>query len=209
LETLCVGVGGQRESDHGGDDQPAEPAAAVAKIDVVHMEMTDIAPAQRKSAQSWNAPRLHARSCCNEYVLGRTALLLAASAASAAEADTAPPHHVNVAPQALEARRLAGDRIVEPDAETKKKIVADQRRIAAAIFQLCIDERGAVVTTDLLHSSGYPDWDDKIRSTMRETWRYRAFELKGHLTPVCTAVTQTFKNEQAPAQRPSAPKQTT
>lgn len=127
------------------------------------------------------------------------ALLLAARAS----AEPAPPNHVNITPQALENLRVAGQRVIEPDASTKHQIEADHVRIVYVSFVACIDTTGAIASTELLSSSRYPDWDDKVRTTMLKTWRYRAYEVKGKPTPACTALTQTYKNPNAPPPKPS------
>jgi hypothetical protein len=129
-------------------------------------------------------------------VLLRVATLLLITGPVAA--DNTPPPPVNVAPQQLETVRVAGDRIIDPDPDTQKKIVADRKAAATSTFKICIDERGAMTSTDVLKASGYDEWDEKIRSTMTDIWRFRPYEVNGKPHAVCTAVTQIFKNPQPP-----------
>jgi hypothetical protein len=138
-------------------------------------------------------------------VLLRVAILLLI--AGPVEADDAPPPPVNVAPQQLETVRTAGDRVIDPDPDTQKTIIAARKPAATSTFKISLDERGAMTSTDVLKASGYDEWDEKIRSTMTDIWRFRPYELNGKPHAVCTAVTQIFKNPQAPA-RPSAPRKT-
>jgi len=39
-----------------------------------------------------------------------------------------------------------------------------------------------------MRTSGFAAYDEKIRSTIRETWRYRPYLVNGRATPVCTAL---------------------
>jgi hypothetical protein len=39
-----------------------------------------------------------------------------------------------------------------------------------------------------MKGSGFAAYDEKIRSTVRTTWRYRPFIASGRPTPVCTAL---------------------
>ena len=47
---------------------------------------------------------------------------------------------------------------------------------------------GAVNTLNVLKSSGFPAYDQKITREMRN-WRYRPYMINGKPAPVCTAVT--------------------
>lgn len=64
-------------------------------------------------------------------------------------------------------------------------------RVVAA-FEMCLDDEGAVTRVQTLESSGYPAYDEHLRSGI-ETWRYRPFEKEGKPVPVCTVVTFIYK----------------
>jgi outer membrane biosynthesis protein TonB len=125
----------------------------------------------------------------------QTRTLLAAVRIASAEK---PPTHVNVSPQTLEGLRTAGERIIEPDAETRRRIEADHARIVNANYVVCIDTSGAVVRTELLKSSHYPEWDERIRSTIVKTWRFRPYKSSEDPRSACAAITQTYTNPKAP-----------
>jgi len=103
----------------------------------------------------------------------------------------APPQ--NVSPTMLEGSRIAGDKNIVPDDDTKTAITRAEAkggpsRIVASL-KLCLDDTGAVSSVSLLKSSGYPAYDAKLIATIRTTWRYRPFIVNGRATAVCTAVT--------------------
>jgi protein TonB len=99
----------------------------------------------------------------------------------------APPQ--NVAPTALEASRIAGEKQIVPDDVTKTEINRSGKTRVIASFKLCITAAGGVNTVNMLKSSGFPAYDNKILSTIRGSWRYRPFNVNGKAVPVCTAVT--------------------
>jgi hypothetical protein len=47
-----------------------------------------------------------------------------------------PSAPMNIAPQALEARRTAGEKIIGPDEKTAQQMVSDRRPYAAAAYKL-------------------------------------------------------------------------
>ena len=98
----------------------------------------------------------------------------------------APPR--NVSPATLEAYRIAGSREIPPDLATKKEITADKKAKVIGSFKLCVDREGNVSLVSLLKSTGYPDYDTKLAAELHR-WRYKAYEIDGKPTPVCTAVT--------------------
>ena len=106
--------------------------------------------------------------------------------------DARPPSREGVSivpPGALEALRIAGDKVIEPDDATKKQIAADGRDKFVGAFKLCNALDGAISSVVVLKSTGFPAYDHKILTTIRDTWKYQPFLIDGKPAPVCTAVT--------------------
>jgi len=99
----------------------------------------------------------------------------------------APPQ--NVAPQALDANRISGEKNIVPEDHTKTEISRSNKDKLVGSFKLCITAEGNINTVSKLKSTGFPAYDDKIITTIRGEWRYRPFTVNGKPTPVCTAVT--------------------
>jgi hypothetical protein len=98
----------------------------------------------------------------------------------------APPQ--NVAPQVLEALRIAGTKLIEPDDATKKQIAASGRTRVVASFKLCVTSAGDIAAVTLLKSSGFASYDLTLQAGMRD-WKYKPYFVNGRAVPVCTAVT--------------------
>jgi periplasmic protein TonB len=99
----------------------------------------------------------------------------------------APPP--NVAPTALDANRIAGEKNIVPDDVTKTEIQRSGKDKLVGSYKLCITAEGNIAQVNQLKSTGFPSYDQKISSTIRGEWRYRPFMVNGKATPVCTAVT--------------------
>jgi periplasmic protein TonB len=99
----------------------------------------------------------------------------------------APPP--NVAPTALDANRISGEKNIVPDDVTKTEIQRSGKEKLIGSYKLCITADGAVASVTQLKSTGFVAYDNKIQSTIRGEWRYRPFMVNGKATPVCTAVT--------------------
>ncbi len=99
----------------------------------------------------------------------------------------APPQ--NVAPQAVEANRIAGEKMIVPDDVTKTEISRSGKDRLVGSYKVCLSTEGNIVAVNQLKSTGFPSYDQKIVSTIRGEWRYRAFVVNGKPAPVCTAVT--------------------
>jgi len=93
-----------------------------------------------------------------------------------------------VPPNVLNANRIAGDTNIVPDDVTKTEIQRSGKTKVIATAKLCLSTSGEVERVDLVKSSGFPNYDDKIRSAM-STWRYRPYTVNGTAVKACTAVT--------------------
>jgi TonB family protein len=80
---------------------------------------------------------------------------------------------------------LSGERQIHPDDATRTKMSRDGLTSARIIVKMCLSAAGRVTSLDMLASSGYPEYDAKIKARMR-AWRYSAF---GGDQIVCAPVT--------------------
>lgn len=98
----------------------------------------------------------------------------------------APPQ--NVPPTLLEGSRIAGTKAIVPDDDTKIAIAKAGKDKLVGSYKLCINATGALTVVQMLKSTGFTAYDDKIMREMRQ-WRYRPYAVNGRAVPVCTAVT--------------------
>lgn len=94
----------------------------------------------------------------------------------------------NVAPRAIDAYRIAGEKMIVPDPDTKRMIAAAGSPRLVGTFKLCITEHGTIASVTMLKSTEVVAYDRRIERTLYG-WRYRPFLLDGKPAPVCTAVT--------------------
>jgi TPR repeat protein len=109
--------------------------------------------------------------------------------ASGAAAAGAPRESADTVPSAvLDAHRIAGEKAIVPDPETKSAIAhAGSPRLIGS-FKLCISARGTVTNVTRLKSTGSPAYDRRIERAMYR-WKYSPFTIDGEPQPVCSAVT--------------------
>lgn len=100
-----------------------------------------------------------------------------------------PPPPPMIAPVAFEAQRIAGDRNILPDPDTRTEIIALGKERVSISYKLCLDASGNIQRVALLKSTGFPAYDRKIETTIRNEWRYQPFLIKGKPDAVCSAVT--------------------
>jgi periplasmic protein TonB len=99
----------------------------------------------------------------------------------------APP--ATVAPTALDANRISGEKLIVPDDVTKTEISRSGKDKLVGTYKLCITLDGNISSVTQLKSTGFGAYDSKIQNTIRGEWRYRPFMVNGKAAPVCTAVT--------------------
>jgi hypothetical protein len=92
-----------------------------------------------------------------------------------------------VAPNALDANRIAGDKSITPDETTQDAIGRSGKETLVSSYKVCITAEGSINTVTQLRSTGFPAYDAKIASTIRKDWRYKPYMVNGKATPVCTA----------------------
>jgi hypothetical protein len=93
-----------------------------------------------------------------------------------------------VAPTALDAFRIAGEKSIVPDEITMSAIARSGHDTLVSTYKICITTDGSVNNVSQLRSTGFPDYDAKILNTIRRDWRYRPFLVNGKPAPVCTAL---------------------
>jgi hypothetical protein len=101
-------------------------------------------------------------------------------------APAAPP--ITIPPTMLEPNRLSGDKDIEPYDATKTEIAQSGKGKLVGSYKLCVDAQGAVSTVNQLKSTGFPDYDAKIRAEMKQ-WTFKPYLNNGKPTPACTAFT--------------------
>ncbi|MGE0549627.1 MAG: hypothetical protein AB7O24_30280 [Kofleriaceae bacterium] len=99
-----------------------------------------------------------------------------------------PAAPTNIAPTMLEQSRVAGEKQIVPDDNTKVEIQRSGKDKLVGAFKLCIDTQGSVTSVSQIKSTGFPAYDAKIQKKMRTEWRYRPFLVNGKAAPACTAV---------------------
>lgn len=100
------------------------------------------------------------------------------------------PAGVAVAPRTvpvslLESSRLAGDRKIEPDDNTKVAIANRGDNVVVASFKVCLATTGSVETVSARKASAYPSYDKTIEQTIRR-WRFKPIVVEGTASSVCT-----------------------
>lgn len=103
-------------------------------------------------------------------------------------APAAPKPPEMVKPTVIEAQRIAGQKLIQPDDGTKLQMARDGRARVEASVKMCLSATGDVARTSLGRSSGYPEYDALILATM-QGWKYRPYLVNAEPTPVCTQVT--------------------
>jgi TonB family protein len=99
-----------------------------------------------------------------------------------------PPKVETITPQALEAQRISGEKNIVPDDVTKTEIQRSGKNRLVVPVKLCVNEGGRVTSVNVMKSSGFTAYDNKIKREM-QTWKYRPFMVNNKAAPVCTAIT--------------------
>jgi hypothetical protein len=94
----------------------------------------------------------------------------------------------SVPPVQLEPLRIAGEKSIMPDDQTKTELDAAGTHRLVGAFKLCLDRAGSVSSVSVLKPTGASRYDEKILTKMGE-WRYKPFLDAGVPVPVCSAVT--------------------
>lgn len=90
-------------------------------------------------------------------------------------------------PQQVEQMRISGEKEIQPPNDVNVAIRRAGQKVIG-VTQMCLSAQGTVSTVKMLKSTGFPGYDNKIKSKMRE-WRYRPFMVNGKAVPICSTVT--------------------
>jgi TonB family protein len=96
----------------------------------------------------------------------------------------------------VEPQRTGGTRDIAPD-EPEQAVMAKAGKHVVAVVKLCVAASGAVGRIQLIKSSGYPAYDDKILREMK-SWTFGPIAIEGQPADVCTPVTFSYKPSAAP-----------
>jgi TonB family protein len=95
----------------------------------------------------------------------------------------------------IEGQRIAGESQIRPPDSVQATMHRRSERRAMGTIHMCLDRDGGVRSLRVMRSTGYPEYDQRLTSRMRE-WRYRPYRIAGgNAVPVCTAVTFVFQLE--------------
>ena len=83
--------------------------------------------------------------------------------------------------------RTSGERTIQPDDNTKNQMRIDGVTSVTCIIKLTISARGTVVDAKILKTSGYDDYDQKLRAAVL-TWTYRPYKPDGTAIQVSSTV---------------------
>jgi hypothetical protein len=82
-----------------------------------------------------------------------------------------------------ELKRVSGNKWIEPPAP-----MAWSGRMVGT-FKVCLDTTGKPAEVRALRTTGSPAYDEKVISTITETWAYTPVIIDGHPIAMCTQVT--------------------
>ena len=94
-----------------------------------------------------------------------------------------------VPPTLLEGYRIAGDKLIVPDDDTKTAIHQSSIARTVGTFRVCLDTSGAVVDVEIVKPTNFAAYDARIITTIKDTWRYKPYMVDGVPKDVCTRVT--------------------
>ena len=107
-----------------------------------------------------------------------------------------PPTHVSqpriVPATVLEARRIAGKKQIFPSAHTRHAMANHRQKELVAVVRMCLSSSGQVTQLQVIKSSGYEDYDQRLLAKMR-LWRYSPHRINRRPVSVCTAVTFVYR----------------
>jgi outer membrane biosynthesis protein TonB len=178
---VAFGCGGQAKSK-----APTSPAPAVAAIAPAAPIAPVSAPDQAKSE-----PPVINSAPISADPSEMPANLPADSTVPPAPAASVSPQ--SVPPRVLSSLRSAGETAIQPPADAALAIAQSGQSKLVATLKFCIDTNGVVEKVTLLKSSGFPDYDKTLESTILTTWRYRPFLVNGAAVGVCSVVTFVYQ----------------
>ncbi|MCE9580062.1 MAG: hypothetical protein K8W52_43505 [Deltaproteobacteria bacterium] len=101
----------------------------------------------------------------------------------------APP--VVVPPAVVTPLIIKGSTQVAPSASVAAEIKSSGKASVSVPVKLCFSASGVATSARLLKSSGFPAYDSDITTAFKAI-RIKPFEVNGHATAVCTAITVVY-----------------
>jgi len=78
---------------------------------------------------------------------------------------------LEVPPSAIDGKRISGETMIEPDTHTQLEMQGVGVDQTSAAFDVCLDPMGIPTAVELVSSTCFPRFDEKLRTTIL-TWRY-------------------------------------
>ena len=91
-------------------------------------------------------------------------------------------------------RRTAGEAQIQPPSTTKNAMTRAGQDSVTAILEMCLDKSGAVTRKRVVRSSGYADYDAKLKSGVAR-WRYEPYRANGKPAAICTQLTFVYRQQ--------------
>ena len=88
----------------------------------------------------------------------------------------------------MEGKRIAGERTIVPDDETKEQIRRYRGKKITGTYRICLDEVGRIESVLPLRSTGFPAYDRDLMAKMA-LWIYSPYRVDDAPVSVCTSIT--------------------
>jgi len=93
----------------------------------------------------------------------------------------------------IERHRTRGEPILPP-LPIRDRITRSKPGFAAAVVEVCLSATGAITTTRIMTSSGYPDYDQALLEGLW-SWQFRPVSVDGAPTAVCGSIAFRYPEE--------------
>jgi TonB family protein len=90
--------------------------------------------------------------------------------------------------------RTAGDPQIRPPSSTTTAMLRDGKAQVTALVRMCLDRSGRVIDATVVTSSGYADYDARLRTGVKR-WRYQPYSANGRPIAICTHITFVYRQE--------------
>jgi hypothetical protein len=109
------------------------------------------------------------------------------------------PGPVVVSPAVLEALRIAGDRLITPDDDTRAAIIAAGHDKVEGVYKFCITLEGDISSVKTVNSSRFNAFDAKVLATIRNTWSFSPYvATTENVTEVCAPFRAVYEARPSP-----------
>ena len=98
-----------------------------------------------------------------------------------------------VPPRLVEGKRVLGNPQIPAPEGVRQQMIRSATPKLTATVKMCLDRAGRVRSLQVMESTGFREYDQKLLAGMR-TWVYQPYQLaNGTPVPVCTAVTFIYR----------------